>query len=55
MQNGAYCRIQKDREDKVRHNPIGARNLEGLGVSGRLGLEGLLLFVGVHFFTTSII
>jgi len=40
----AYCRIQYAKEDKVRLN-LGVRNLEGLGVSGRLGLEGLLLFI----------
>ena len=26
-------------------SPVGARNLEGLGALGRLGLEGLLLFM----------
>ena len=30
---------------KVRCNLVGARSLEGLGTSGRLGLEGLLLFM----------
>ena len=30
---------------KVRRNLVGARTLEGLGTSGRLGLEGLLLFI----------
>ena len=45
MQYGAYCGIQKAREDKVRPNPVEARSLEGLGASGRLGLEGLLLFM----------
>ena len=45
MQYGAYCRIRKVREDTVRRNPIGARILEGLGVSGKLGLESLLLFM----------
>ena len=37
--------IQKAREDTVRRNLVGARNLEGLGALGRLGLEGLLLFM----------
>ena len=37
------------REDKVRRNPVGARNLEGLGALGRLGLEGLLLFMYPNF------
>ena len=41
----AYCEIQKVREDIVRLNLVGARNLEGLGTWGRLGLEGLLLFM----------
>ena len=45
MQYGAYCGIKKAREDKVRGNPVRARSLEGLGASGRLGLEGLLLFM----------
>ena len=49
MQYGAYCRIRNAREDKVRCNPIGARNLEGLGASGRLGLKGLLLFMYPNF------
>ena len=40
-----YRRIQKAREDKVRRNPVGARSLEDLGAQGRLGLEGLLLFM----------
>ena len=30
---------------KVQRNLVGARSLEGLGTSGRLGLEGLLLFM----------
>ena len=30
---------------KVQRNLIGARSLEGLGTSGRLGLDGLLLFM----------
>ena len=37
------------REDKVRRNPVGARNLECLGALGRLGLEGLLLFMYPNF------
>ena len=45
MQYGAYYGIRKVREDKVRHNPVGARSLKGLSASGRLGLEGLLLFM----------
>ena len=30
---------------KVWRNLVGVRSLEGLGTSGRLGLEGLLLFM----------
>ena len=45
MQYGAYCGIQKAREDTVRLNLVGARSLEGLRASGRLGLKGLLLFM----------
>ena len=45
----AYCEIQEVKEDKVRRNPIGARSLEGLGTLGRLGLEGLLLFMYPNF------
>ena len=30
---------------KVRRNLVGARSLKGLGTSGRLGLESLLLFI----------
>ena len=41
----AYYGIQEAKEDKVKRNPVGARSLEGLGALGRLGLEGLLLFM----------
>ena len=41
----AYCGIREIKEDKVRHNPIGARSLEGLSALDRLGLEGLLLLI----------
>ena len=44
-----YCEIQYAREYKVRCNPVGARSLEGLGALGRLGLEGLLLFMYPNF------
>ena len=40
-----YYRIREAKENKVRHNPIGARSLEGLGALGRLGMESLLLFM----------
>ena len=43
------CGIRKAREDKVWRNSVGARSLEGLGVLGRLGLEGLLLFMYPKF------
>ena len=49
MQYGAYCGIRKAREDTVRLNLVGARSLEGLGVSGKLGLEGLFLFMYTNF------
>ena len=49
MQYGAYYRIQKVREDKIKHNLVRARSLEGLGASGRLGFEGLLLFMNPNF------
>ena len=34
---------------KVWHNLVEARSLEGLGTLGRLGLEGLLLFMYPNF------
>ena len=36
----------------VRRNPVGARRLEGLGASGRLSLEGLLLFMYPNRFSS---
>ena len=45
----AYCEIREAKEDKVRRNPVGARSLKGLGALGRLGLEGLLLFMYPNF------
>ena len=45
----AYCGIQKAKEDMVRLNLIGARSIKGLGALGRLGLEGLLLFMYPNF------
>ena len=41
----AYYEIRKAKEDTIRLNLVGARSLEGLGTSGRLSLEGLLLFM----------
>ena len=46
----AFCGIWEAKEDTVRLNLVGARSLEGLGALGRLGLEGLLLFVYPKFF-----
>ena len=45
----AYCGILEAKEDTVRLNPVGARSLEGLGTLGRLGSEGLVLFVYPNF------
>ena len=45
----AYCEIQEIKEDKVRRNLVKARSLEGLGALGKLGLEGLLLFMYPNF------
>ena len=45
MQYGAYCGICKVREDMIWRNLVRARSLEGSVASGRLGLEGLLLFM----------
>ena len=36
----------------VRHNLVGARGLEGLGASDRLGLDGLLLFMYLNRFSS---
>ena len=41
----AYCGIREAKEDKVWHNPIEARSLEGLSAWDRSGLEGLQLFM----------
>ena len=45
----AYCGIQEVKEDMVRLNLVRAKSLKGLGALGRLGLEGLLLFVYPNF------
>ena len=45
----AYCGIRDAKEDMIRLNPVRARSLVGLGVLGRLHLEGLLLFVYPNF------
>ena len=42
---GFVAEFGKLEKKKVRRNFVGARSLEGLGTLGRLGLEGLLLFM----------
>ena len=42
---GQVAESGKLEKKKVRRNLIGARSLEGLGTSGRLGLESLLLLM----------
>ena len=42
---GLVAESSKLEKKKVRRNLVGARSLEGLGTSGRLGLESLLLFM----------
>ena len=41
--------IREVKKEMVRRNIVGARSLEGLGTFGRLGLEGLLLFMYPNF------
>ena len=45
----AIAESDKLEKIKVRRNLVGAKNLEGLGILGRLGLEGLLLFMYPNF------
>ena len=45
MTQWANCEIQEAKENTVQRNLVGARSLEGLDPLGRLGLEGLLLFM----------
>ena len=45
----AIAKSGKLEKTKVWHNLVGARSLEGLGALGRLGLEGLLLFMYPNF------
>ena len=54
MQYGAYCGIRKVREDTIQRNLVGGRSLEGLSASGRLGLEGLLLFMYPNWFSSGL-
>ena len=42
---GLVVESSKLEKKKVRHNLVEAKSLEGLGTSGRLCLEGLLLFM----------
>ena len=51
----AYYEIRKAKEDTIRLNLVGARSLEGLGTSGRLSLEGLLLFMYPNYILYQII
>ena len=45
----AIAESSKLEKTKVQRNLIGARSSEGLGTLGRLGLEGLLLFMYPNF------
>ena len=41
----AIAESGKLEKTKVRRNLVRAKSLEGLGILGRLGLEGLMLFM----------
>ena len=43
MQHGACCGIRRTKTRHGSEKPCWSRSLEGLGTTGRLGLEGLLL------------
>ena len=45
----AIAEFGKLEKTKVRRNLVRAKRLEGLGTLGRLGLEGLLLFMYPNF------
>ena len=45
----AIAESDKLEKTKVQRNLVGVRSLEGLGTLGRLGLEGLLLFMYSNF------
>ena len=45
----AYYGILEAKKDTVKLNPVGVRSLERLGALGKLGLEGLLLFMYPNF------
>ena len=46
---GRIAGSSKPEKTKVQHNLVGARSLVGLGTLGRLGLEGLPLFMYPNF------
>ena len=46
---GLNCRIRKSQIRQGFEKPVGSRSLEGSSTLGRLGLEGLLLFVYSNF------
>ena len=46
---GRIVGSDKLEKTKVQRNLVGARSLEGLGTLGKLGLEGLLLFMYPNF------
>ena len=50
MQYGAYSKIGKARENTIKLNLVGARSLESLGASGRIGLEVFCLEGGGEVF-----
>ena len=45
----AIAKFDKLKKTRVRRNLVGARSLEGLGTLGKLGLEGLVLFMYLNF------
>ena len=45
----AIAGSSKLEKTKIQRNLVGTRSLEGLGTLGRLGLEGLLLFMYPKF------
>ena len=49
---GLNCVIRRAREDKALAKSVDSRSLEGSSTWGRLGLEGLLLFVYSNLFSS---
>ena len=45
----AIAKSGKLKKTKIQRNLVGVKTLEGLGTLGRLGLEGLLLFIYHNF------